>query len=145
MAFSTGVTQSSCTFASDNNAQYLLTIDKNSIIGSNSLQSVSANFTTTSTSGTILGDFLYFENVIEFMSLTSNTVSFTLDSLPAHQNLIIRARVYTDCDLSSQSQTVNLILNGQTTINQTKTLTQFTEDIIEGEAVHNDTTFTFSI
>lgn len=78
------------------------------------------------------------------MSLTSNTLSFTINSLPAHQSIIIRARVYTDC-ISSQNQTVNLILNGQTTVNQTKTLTQSIQDIIEAEAVHNDTTFTFTI
>ncbi len=43
--FGEGVTESSCTFASTNNAQYLLTVDKNSVIGSSYLQNVTVNST----------------------------------------------------------------------------------------------------
>ena len=76
--FGVGVTESSCTFAPTNNAQYLLTINKNSVIGSNNLKSVKINSVSQSTLGTSLSQIAYSQNVIEFMALTSNIVSFTL-------------------------------------------------------------------
>jgi hypothetical protein len=39
---------------------------------------------------------LYEQNIIEFMSLTTNSVTFTFDGLPSpHKKIIVRARVYT--------------------------------------------------
>lgn len=76
--FGAGITESSCTFASTNNAQHLLTINKNSAIGSNNLKSVKINSVSQSTLGTPLSQIAYSQNVIEFMALTSNIVSFTL-------------------------------------------------------------------
>ena len=62
---------------SSNNAQHLLTIDKDIALVTSPLKSVSYNGgTTVVTSGTLLGGFLYKQNVIEFKSLTSNIVVF---------------------------------------------------------------------
>lgn len=79
-----------------NKAQYLYTINKNTAIGTN-LKSVTYNTATQSTSGTLLSSFLYTLNVIEFTKLTRNALTFSIAGLIAHQKIIVRARVFTEC------------------------------------------------
>ncbi len=54
---------------------------------------------------------LYSTNVIEFMSLSVNTITFTFGGLPAiHKKLIVRARVLTEC--TAENKTIKLTLTG---------------------------------
>ena len=79
-----GVTASSCSMTSTNNAQYLITVDKNTIIGTSLLTSVDYNSLTESTSGVTLVSILYSENVIEFKSLMTNVINLDFSGLPIH-------------------------------------------------------------
>ena len=69
-----------------NNAQFLLTVNKNTILGSSKLESVIYNSApiTQSTPGTALDTFLYSQNVIEFTTLTSNSIIFNFAGLSQH-------------------------------------------------------------
>lgn len=69
---------------STNNAQYLITVDKNTIIGTSLLTSVDYNSLTESTSGVTLVSILYSENVIEFKSLMTNVINLDFSGLPIH-------------------------------------------------------------
>lgn len=85
-----------CSLPATNKAQILTTINKNSVLQSSYLNKVTYNGVAQSASGTVLGSLLYNgQNVVEFMSLTSNTVIFEMFNLPIHQKLQVRARVYT--------------------------------------------------
>lgn len=79
-----GVTASSCSMTSTNNAQYLITVDKNTIIGTSLLTSVDYNSLTESTSGVTLASILYSENVIEFKGLMTNVINLDFSGLPIH-------------------------------------------------------------
>jgi hypothetical protein len=88
-----------CTLPLTNNAQLLLTINKNTILDTSKLKSVVfGSGPTTVISGSNSASGLYIENVIEFKALTSNTVVFNLGDLPVHQKIFVRARVFTTCD-----------------------------------------------
>ena len=65
---------SSCLMSATNNAQFLLIIDKETILGVSYTKSVLFNSNNVSTSGIPLSSLLYSQNVIEFMTLSSNTV-----------------------------------------------------------------------
>jgi hypothetical protein len=81
---------------SSNNAQFLLTINKNTALVTSKLKSVVYNGMTVATSGSLLSSFLYKENVIEFTAFSnSNLITLNLGELPIHQKLIVRARVFT--------------------------------------------------
>ena len=83
---------------STNKAQHLLTINKDTAIGTSLLKNVTYNTATVvTTSATLLSSFLYTQKVIEFMTLTSNSVTFELGGLPIHKKVIVRARVFTEC------------------------------------------------
>lgn len=98
-----------CTLPAANNAQLMLTVDGFTALGSTILKSVTYNGTTTvATTSTVLNTFLYRQNVIEFMPMTTNEVVFSFDLLAQHTWLIVRARVYTEC----ASADVTMILSG---------------------------------
>ena len=122
--YDTLVSPGPCVITSTNNAQYLLTVNKDTLIGSNQLISVTYNSATVqATPNTPLSSFLYTQNVIEFLALTSNTVIFEFDNLPAqHQKIIVRARVFTECT-NLQDQTIQLTLSGPTPAVVNTTLT----------------------
>jgi hypothetical protein len=147
-AFAVGATSGSCSVPTTNNAQWLLNVNKDSALGTAELKSVTYNGATQSTSSTLLSGLLYSQNVIEFMTLTSNTVSFDFADLPAvHQKLIVRARVYTEC--TTQNKDITMTLSGgtgTTAATVTVTLATDTETIVEGEVLHTDpTAFTVTL
>jgi len=81
-----------------NNAQFLITVNKDTVLGTYELKTVTySTSTTASTPSTVLNSYsLYTQNVIEFTSLSSNIVTFDFADLPAiHQKIIVRARVFT--------------------------------------------------
>lgn len=89
-------TVGSCLVTSTNNAQHLITVNKNTLIGSQLISVTYNSMVTEATPTVALSSFLYTQNVIEFISLTSNTVVFDFDTLPAqHQKIIIRVRAFT--------------------------------------------------
>ena len=118
-----------CQLTATNKAQYLYTINKNTALGTN-LKSVTYNGIMTSTAGTLLSSFLYTLNVIEFTTLTSNTVTFGIAALGAHQKMIVRARVYTEC--TAENKTILMTLSGPTPVTVTKDLQSITSTIVEG-------------
>ena len=122
-----------------NNAQFLLTIDKQTILGVSNTKSILFNGNNVSTSGTVLSSLLYSQNVIEFMTLSSNTVEFYISNLPLHKQIIVRARVFTECG-SPNNNNVVLSVSPSTNISSSKTLTQGVEDIIENYASHSSMT-----
>ncbi len=92
-----------------------------------------------------MSQFLYTQNVIEFITLSNNTLIFDFDNLPSvHQKLIVRAKVFTEC-ISGQDQTIKTTLSGNTSTVVNKTLTELTETIIEGEVIHNSQSFTLTL
>jgi hypothetical protein len=114
--FATGATVGSCAVTATSNAQLLLTVNKNTVLGTSELKEVNFNGAIHSTSGIALSSLtaLYSTNVIEFMSLSVNTVTFTFGGLPAiHKKLIIRARVLTEC--AAENKTIKLTLTGDNT------------------------------
>jgi hypothetical protein len=132
----------SCLMSTTNNAQFLLTIDKQTVLGVSNTKSVLFNGNNVSTSGTVLSSLLYSQNVIEFMTLSSNTVEFYISNLPLHKQIIVRARVFTECT-SPKNNSVVLSVSPSTNssyIPSTKTLTQGIEDIIENYASHSSMT-----
>jgi hypothetical protein len=85
------------------------TITASTALGTSILKSVTYNgATTVSTANTVLNTFLYKQNVIEFMPMTTNEVVFNFDTLTQHERLIVRARVYTECS----SAGLTMILSG---------------------------------
>jgi hypothetical protein len=139
--FETGVTAANCAITTNNNAQLLMTVNKNTALGTSLLKSVVYNSITQSASGTLLSSLLYKENVIEFSSLTSNTVSLNFDLLPVHKKILIRARVFTSCT-ATQNQTVKMTLSTPTPTIIPLPLVAGQENIIEGQAVHETPTLT---
>jgi hypothetical protein len=123
-AFATGVTESTCQLTATNNGQYLISVNKDTSIGGTSLlKSVTVGSTVDSTSGKLLSSFLYDQQVIEFMTLGSNTVAFGFDSLPIHKKMMVRIRAYTECTaLNSHNQTIQVTLSGPTPTVLTQTL-----------------------
>lgn len=93
--FAVGVTASTCTIIPTNNAQYLMSVDKNTLIGTSLLSSLTYNSITESTSGVSVGSLLYTENIIEFKSLMTNTITLNFAALPIHQKIIVRVRAMT--------------------------------------------------
>lgn len=61
-----------CNMKSNNNAQPLITVDKNTVLGTSYLKKVTYDSTVEQTSGTSLGSFLYSFNVIEFESFANS-------------------------------------------------------------------------
>jgi len=88
----------SCSLPLTNNAQFLMTVDKNTILGTSALKNVTYNSGTQSTSGTTLSAVpsLFVLNVIDFSTLSSNTVTFEFTLTEIHQKLIVRARVLSE-------------------------------------------------
>jgi hypothetical protein len=85
---------------SSNNAQVLLTINKDTIIGSGATNIASVDYNGLSQSSSVaLSTFLYVQKVIEFAAFTnSNTVTFNFAGLPSqHEKIIARARVFSEC------------------------------------------------
>ncbi len=110
----TGVS-AACSLPATNNAQLLLTVNKDTIVGTSLLKSVTYNTATTqSTSGTLLSSFLYKQNVIEFMSLTNKKIDLSFDTIPQHKKIIVRVRAFTEC--TTENKTVLLTLSGTTPV-----------------------------
>ena len=79
-----------------NKAQLLININKDTAIGTSVLKSVTYNTSTeVTTSGEVLSNFLYTQKVIEFMPMTSNSITFEFGDLPIHKKIVVRARVFT--------------------------------------------------
>jgi hypothetical protein len=97
--------------ATNNNAQKLITINKNTALVTSELKSVIYNGGTHATSGAILSDLLYTRNVIDFKSLTNNAVTFNLGGLPTHKRIYVRLMAYTDCS-GSENTDLTLTLTG---------------------------------
>lgn len=98
-----------CSLTMTNNAQLLMTVNKNTVLRTSSLKSVTYNALLHSTTGTLLSSLLYTQDIIDFNSLTSNTVVFGFDFLPIHKKLFVRAKVFTECSiLQNQSLTMTL-------------------------------------
>jgi hypothetical protein len=120
--FATGITSSACTLTTNNNAQFFITINKDTTLGTGSatvpgLTSVTYNGITASASGTALSTLMYTQKVIDFSTFsTANSIVFNFNSLPAaHQKVIVRARVFTECSTASgQNTTVKMIFEDQT-------------------------------
>jgi len=135
-----GVAESSCAMTTTNNAQLLMTVNKDTPLGGTS-HLISVNYNSMSeTTSTPLSAFLYTQNVIEVSLLSSNTISFVFDTLPIHQKLLVRARVFTEC--TTENTTFMMTLQGPTPYIVTQTLSTNSQTIIEGEVVHNTGPFT---
>ena len=89
-----------------------MTIDQNTVLSLSLLKTVNYNGISEDTFSLALNSFLYTHNVINFGSLSNNTVIFYLNDLPVHKKLLVRARVYSDCQ-SHQNQTIILTLEGE--------------------------------
>ncbi len=98
-----------------------MTVNKNTIIGTSLLKSVTYNALNQSTSGTLLSSFLYTQNVIEVSSLTNNTMIFDFDGLPVHQKLFVRMKAFTEC--SNENMTLKMTLSGESPVNVSTVLT----------------------
>jgi len=85
------------------------------------LKNVTFNNSNYATSGNPLSSFLYANNILDFVSLTTNRVEFYFDSLPIHKKLLIRARVQSSCSIT-QNQTISVTLSGDTPTVLTQTL-----------------------
>lgn len=133
-------TPGACSMTATNNAQVFMVVNKNTVLGSSLLTSVTYNNgITEATSGTVIGTFLYTNNVIDFKTLTSNTVVFRFNTAATHQKLHARARVFTEC--STENKTIRMTLSGDSPGIATVPLTSMTSTIIEGSVVHTGTTF----
>jgi hypothetical protein len=120
-----------CSIITTNNAQSLITVNKDTILGTSLLKSVTYNTATTeSTPNITLSTFLYKQNVIEFISLTDKKIDFSFDGLPIHKKLIVRVRAFTEC--TTENTTVQITLSGSTPVVSSSVLTSNTETIIEG-------------
>lgn len=112
-----------CVIPSANNAQLLITIDKNTALGSTLLKNVTYGSTVETTPNLQLSSFLYGENVIDFMNYPTNTIlTFMFDGILVHKKLIVRAKVLTTCT-GSQNKTITMTLSGQTPVIITQALT----------------------
>jgi hypothetical protein len=138
----------SCVLPPTNNAQFLMTVDKNTILGTSALKNITYNSTTSSTSDTALSALpsLFVFNVVDFSALSSNTVTFEFTLAQIHQKLIVRARVLTECDSeNSQNTTLQMTLSGTSNVVVNPSLTTNLETIVEAEVVHSASTFSVMI
>jgi hypothetical protein len=125
-----------------------MTVDKNSILGTSALKNITYNSATQSTSGTVLSALpsLFVLNVIDFATLSSNTVTFEFTLAQIHQKLIVRARVLTECDSANlQNTTLQMALSGTSNAVVNPSLTTNLETIVEAEVVHSASTFSVAI
>jgi hypothetical protein len=138
-----------CTLPTTNNAQLLMTVNKDTLLGNTSpLKNVTYNTATHSTVGTPLSGLtgLYKLNVIDFSTLSSNTVAFDFTFTEVHQKLIARARVLSECDTGlSQNDTIKMTLSGSPNVVVTQPLVKDTDTVLEGQVVHDTATFTLTI
>jgi hypothetical protein len=138
----------SCVLPSTNSAQLLMTVDKNSILGTSALKNITYNSATQSTSGTVLSALpsFFVLNVIDFATLSSNTVTFEFTLAQIHQKLIVRARVLTECDSANlQNTTLQMTLSGTSNAIVNASLTTNLEKIVEAEVFHSASTFSVTI
>lgn len=112
--------EGSCALTSTNNAQHLITIDKNSLLGT-TIKSVTFNGASYATPTNILAATLYSRNVIEFSSLSSNTIKFNLISIPIHKKIYVRVKAATEC-ITEQNRVLKLTLTGTPPITVTQTI-----------------------
>lgn len=107
----------------DKKWQQLITIDKDTPIGTSYLNKVEYNAANSQTlSGTKLDSFLYTQNVIDFTQFSNNRVKFELTGIPKnHYKVMARMFVYTECTTQNKRVTVKLNSNTQnydiTTVN----------------------------
>ena len=103
----------SCVLPISNNAQWLMTVNKqtglNSFLKNVTYDSPAATITSPTTDLTNL----YHGNVIDFMGLTANTIVYQFDNLPVHRKLLVRARVLSDC-VAPNNNSVLMTLSGPT-------------------------------
>jgi hypothetical protein len=126
-----------------------MTVNKDTVLGGDSpLKNVTYNTTTQFTDGTPLSGLtgLYKLNVIDFSTLSSNTVSFDFTFTDVHQKLIARARVLSECDTGlSQNDTIQMTLSGSPNVVVTQALTKDADTVLEGQVAHNTAAFTLTI
>jgi hypothetical protein len=125
-----------------------MTVDKNTILGTSALKNITFNSATQSTSDTALSALpsLFILNVIDFLTLSSNTVTFEFTLAQIHQKLIVRARVLTECDSTkSQNKTLQMTLSGTSNVVVNPSLATNVETIVEAEVVHRASTFSVTI
>jgi hypothetical protein len=97
-SFPTEQTYGPCAVAANNNAEYLLTVNENTVIGSGTAKLTSVTYNNIPITAAIaLSTFLYTQKVIEFSPFTTmNTVVFNFAGLPAiHEKVIVRVRAFT--------------------------------------------------
>ncbi len=133
----------------NNNAQVLLTVNTDTVIGSGTtyLESVSYNGFLNS-NNVSLSSFLYISKTIEFKSFpNSNSVIFNFAGLPVpHEKIIARVRVFTQCSaVNFQNTNVELVLSGAVPVSVNKNLSPNTDTIIEAEVVHALSTLSLTI
>lgn len=88
--------EGSCSVPATNNAQLLLTVNKDTLIGTSQLKSVTYNSPSAQITSTAqFTSLLYTQNIIEVSQLTSNTLVFNFDDLPIHKKLFVRMRAMT--------------------------------------------------
>lgn len=83
----------------------------------------------------------YTGEVIDFMGLTSNEITFHFDGLPTHKKLLVRARVQTECD-ATKDKFIRMTLAD---VIVTNTLTAGMESIVEGKITHSAASFVMTI
>lgn len=151
-AFGTGVNSAACTLTTNNNAQFLVSVNRNTALSSGTpgnpgLTSVTFNGITANTPGTLLSGLMYTQKIIDFSTFnTNNIITFNFDGLPTiHQKVIVRARVFTECSTgSSQDTTIKMTLDGSPNV-VNNTLATGIDSIIEGAILHTSPTFALTI
>jgi hypothetical protein len=107
-----------------------MTIDKTTVLGTSLLKNITYNAgTLQSTSGFVLGT-LYTQNVIEFATLTANSIRFELTGLPTHYRVFTRVRAYTKC-ASGQNTSIQVTLdaNAPTIVTLPSSVNQIVETL----------------
>jgi hypothetical protein len=148
LVYNTLIPPGSCSLPATNNAQLLMTINQNTVLGTSSLKNITYNSGTQSTSGTVLSSLpqLYTLNVIDFLTLTSNTVTFEFGLTEKHEKLLVRARVMTECNaVNSQNTTLQMTFSGPSNTVVTQSLSPNAETIVEGQVVHSTSAFILKI
>jgi hypothetical protein len=148
-AYNTLTPPGSCTLPVANNAQLLMTVNKDTVLGTSPLKNITYNTSVThSTSGTALSALpsLFILNVIDFFTLSSNTVTFDFSFPDVHRKLIVRARVLSECDTNDgEDTTVQMTLSGSPNQVANLTLAPNIDTVLEGQIAHSTATFTVTI
>ena len=112
-----------------------MTVNKDTLLGgSSALKNVTYDSSTQSTAGNALSALpsLYVLNVIDFSTLSSNTVTFGFSFVEPHQKLIVRARALSECNPSNgQNNTFQMTLSGPSNAVVNPPLTLNADTVVE--------------